>query len=376
MKSFICSTNIKRKLEKYFFIIFLGFYSVSESFSNPIIPPPVVLEIYFGQWSWEIEIMNNEFYSEYENLDSLWLIGKYDTARFEPGHSFLPGELDVVTNYDMLTPMTIQQSGDAVDLCYRWNNNFYSIGGLSWGSYPYEVTAPVGEESIAYQRFDLPENDWSYWEAKELPNTIYASPGQVIKRATFSGYVRDKDDQPMPDIYLDYPYSWEYYYYTYPTVPIIHTNSEGYFHSENMYCRKFFIKFRVGDFYGPSIGDTTVNLEPDSVNYFEFKLDTLLTGINEIKPMIPQYSICNIPNPSSSQTTFIIETNSQKSDQKGVIKIYSENGYIVDIVPVNLNDNRQELVYNFDDKALSSGLYFYNLEVKNHMVASGKMIIQ
>jgi hypothetical protein len=364
----------KRELVKFLLIILLGLYIANPSFSNPIIPPPVVLEIYFGTWSWEIEIMNNEF-NDFVNLDNLWLVGKFDTAQFEPGHSFLPGELNVVSNYSMLSPMTIEQSGDAVNLCYKSGNYFISLGGLSWGSLTSEVTAPVGEQSIAYQRFDLPEYDWSYWEAKELPNTIHSSPGHVIKRATFSGYVRDKDDQPMADIWLDYPYSWVYYYDSYPTVPQVHTNSSGYFYCDDMYCRKFHITFRIGDFYGPGIGDTTVNLEPDSANYFEFKLDTLLTGIPEIKSLIPGYSIINNPNPSSSQTTFSIETNIQRPDQKGVIKIYSENGFIVDIIPVNLTNDRQEIIYNCNDKALSAGVYFYNLEVWNHKVASGKMVI-
>ncbi|NTV83270.1 MAG: hypothetical protein HGA23_03085, partial [Bacteroidales bacterium] len=259
---------------KLFFLVFLSFSPSLPTFSNPIIPPNVMYEIYFGQWSWEIEIMNNEYYAEYENLDSLWLVGKYDTARFEPGHSFLPGELVVITNYDMLTSMYIEQAGDGVCLCEKWGNYFFPLGGLDWGLAYSEVTAPVGEQSIAIQRFHLPEYDWSDWTAKEQPHTINSNPGDINKRSAFSGYVRDENDQPMENIHLHYCYPQFLYYDSDPTVPIIMTNSEGYFHSDNMYCRKYSIHFLNG-FWGNDIGDTAIliNLEPDSANYFEFKLD-------------------------------------------------------------------------------------------------------
>lgn len=358
-------------------ITLLSFCPSLLTYSNPIIPPNVMYEIYFGQWSWEIEIMNNEYYAEYENLDSLWLVGKYDTARFEPGNSFLPGELVVITNYDMLTSMYIEQSGDDVCLCEKWGNNYYPLGGLSWGMAYSVVTAPVGEQSIAIQRFSLPEYDWSDWMAKEQPHTINSNPGDINKRATFSGYVRDENDQPMENIQLDYCYPQFLYYDSDPTVPIIMTNSEGFFYSENMYSRKYSICFR-NSFWGDLISDTTIriNLEPDSTNYFEFQLDTLLTEINEIKPIIPAISIINIPNPSSSQTKFLIESSNLIQDQKGVIKIYSETGYIIDIVPVEINNEKEEVNYNFTDKNLAPGIYVYNLEIKSQKVASGKMIIK
>lgn len=365
--------NIKRKLVKILFVVTLSLSPSFLTLSNPIIPPPVVFEIYFGPVSWEIEIMNNQFYSYIENFDDLWLVGQFDTAQFEPGHPFLPGVIEVATQFDMLTPMTIQQSGDHVSLCYKSGNYYEYLGGIAWGSFSPEVTAPVGEQSIAIQMFNLPENEWGSWEAKEQPHTINSNPGNVIKRTSFSGYVWDQNGQPMQDIYLDYCWG-AYYFGSNPTVPIIYTNSDGYFHTDNMYSREFFIRFR-NDFYGPIIGDTTVYLEIDSTNYFEFKLDTLLTGIKEHKPVVPAYSIYNIPNPSSSKTTFIIESDNANPNRKGVIKIYSEAGYIVDIFPLEISGGKQELIYNCHDKSLAAGLYFYNLEIGHQKVASGKMVI-
>ena len=376
MKSHFAFHSFKRKLVKFFIIIFLSLSPSFLTLSNPIIPPPVVFEIYFGPWSWEIEIQNNQYYSYIENFDDLWLVGQFDTARFEPGHSFLPGVIEIATQFDMLTPMTIQQSGDYVKLYYISGNYSEYLGGIGWGSFSSEVTAPVGEQSIALQMFNLDENDWGSWNAKEQPHTINSNPGHIIKRTSFSGYVWDQNDAPMPNIYLDYCWDDEYYYGSSPTVPLINTNSDGYFHTDNMYSRKYHINFRIGEFYGPSIGETNVYLEIDSANYFEFKLDTLLTGIHEVKPSLPGYSIFNQPNPVTSQTTFVVETGDPHPDQKGVIKIYNETGFIVDIIPVNLNSQRQEIIYSFDDKFLSTGVYIYNLEVRNNRVGSGKLILQ
>jgi hypothetical protein len=345
------------------------------TFSNPIIPPSVITEIYFGQWSWEIELCRNEFYN-LQNLDSLWLYGQYDTAKFEYGIPFY-GDIMVVTNYDMVTSMYIDQAGDRVYLYYKDGNYGEIIGWIDWGTFnpnPGQgVTAPEGEQSIAVQGFNLWEGEWEYWEVKELPHSIGSNPGQVNKRTHFEGYVKDKNNEPLSGIFIDY---CDFYYVSTPHVAMIWTDSNGHFITDDMFCRKYHINFINGEYYGPSIGDTNINLEPDSTNYFEFQLDTLLTGINEIRHAHPYYSIYSKPNPSSSQTTFIIDTEYPLPKEKGVIKIYNENGFIVDIIPVDLNDRHTDLIYCFNTKSLLPGMYFCSLEIRNQKVASNKMIIQ
>jgi hypothetical protein len=352
---------------KSLLIISLGLSSSIPSFCNPIMVPPLIIEIYFSPEGWQIEMMNSE-YSQVNNLDNIWLYGIYDTSQFVTGMDFIPGELLVVTQNDLLTEMEINQNGDWLTLYYIDGDVIYPIDelGLFWGNTPVtpyfyfnRVTGPIGEQSIAVQElYDFGD----YCVVKEKPNSIGFNPFEVSKRADFSGIVRDLNDSPLAGVEL---VSYGFY-------PLIITGSDGHFSMNNIFCRIYDVYFR---FEGGIIGDSTISIEPDSANYFEFKLDTLLTGIHDIKPSTLQYSIFTHPNPSSTQTKFIIETSNPKPDQKGVIKIYSESGYIVDIVPVELNNGKQELSYNFNDKSLASGLYFYNLEVRNQKVASGKMII-
>jgi hypothetical protein len=300
-----------------------------------------------------------------------------DAAHFKPGISFGYDEVIVVTQEDFMSDFTINQAGDWLTLLYIDGEDYIQIDyyGLAWGEFnveypPYNfVTPPVGEQSIALQHTWIPYS-YSHWAVKEQPNTMGAYPNYVFKRAAFSGYVRDENDEPMENIEVDYCGTvWE------PDVPEIFTDSNGYFFTDEMFCRQYHIIFKFDGSPVGDTGDSSISIEPDSANFYEFKLDTLLTGINENKPAIPGYSIYNIPNPSSSQTKFIIETSNPKPDQKGIIKIYSEAGFIVDILPVDILGNRQEIGYNFKDKSLAAGIYFYNLETGHQKVASGKMIV-
>ena len=355
-----------------FFILLFG--PSIPAFSNPIIPGPMIFEIYFGPDGWQIEMKkSNSSYWEV-NLDHVWMISDADAAHFKPGISFAYNETIVVTQDDFITEFYINQAADWLTLMHIDGeiNEVIDYFGLAWGEIidptPYNyVTPPAGEQSIALQKVvENYSNEW-YWAVKEQPNTMGYSTETVYKRAQFSGHVRDMNDDPMEGIVLDYCgtiYS--------PGVPFIITDSNGFFYTDNMFCREYPVIFKYN---GVTIVDSSFNIEPDSANYYEFKLDTLLTAIHEIKQVIPGFSVINIPNPASTLTTFVIESNNQNPGQKGVIKIYSDIGYIVDIVPVVINAEKQEIVYNFKDKALSPGMYFYNLEIRNHKAASGKMII-
>ena len=380
MNSLSSSQIIKMKLVRSLFIIFLGLHYSFSSYSNPIADPPIIIEIHFGTGSYAIELLIPESWSE-PSLDNVRMVGLYDTAQFVAGITFIPGEVFFVTQDDFITPFYINQAGDDLHL-EGWIGSFWALidyYGLQFGDYPGPnacmVSAPVGEESVAWQMFyyyDPPWSDIFWWTVKELPNTIGYSPLQVTKRASFSGYVKDKNDEPLEGVKLYYC-PQVFHTETYPLVPELISDQNGYFSTDSMFCRKYDIWFMYDE---GSIGDTTVFIEPDSVNYFEFKLDTLLTGIHENRPAISSaYAIRNIPNPSSGHTTFIINSYYPNIYTKGVIKIYNEAGFIVDLLPVEFTGDKQELNYNFQDRSFASGIYFYKLEIGKQHVASGKLVI-
>lgn len=368
--------SAKGIITRFSLFICLGFCLNFHSYSNPIVEPPKILEIYFGSGNWSIELRMPE-YGNSTNLDNMRITGIYDTAQFLPGIEFVLGEVFFVTQADFQTTFYINQAGDCLRMEELYGGEWMPIDylGLGFGDIPEQyysdVCAPIGEESIAWQMFSTPFGDDAFWTVKELPNTIGFSPLQVSKRATFSGYVYDRNDGPLAGIKLYYC-PVQYHYETTPTVPEIITDENGYYFTDNMFCKKYDIWFLHE---GGEIGFTTICVEPDSANYFEFKLDTLLTGIGEYKPLITNYSICNIPNPFLNQTTFIVETNVQAQHQKGIIKIYSNEGYIVDILPIEISGEKQELVYNPTDNSLAVGIYYYSLEIGREKKASGKMVV-
>lgn len=179
--------NLKGKILRIFLIVSQGFCINSHSFSNPIIPPPMILEIYFNSGDVYIELLISEYYGG-DNLDNIRMTGLYDTAQFLPGKEYTPGEVFYVTREDFETPFNINQAGDYLNLEEFGGGSWYPIDyyGLPFGDIPgyyfCTVSAPIGEESIACQMFTTPFGDANFWTVKELPNSIGYSPFNVQKR--------------------------------------------------------------------------------------------------------------------------------------------------------------------------------------------------
>ena len=312
------------------------------------------------------------------NLENMRMTGLYDTAQFLP-REYEWSEPFIVTQADFESQFDINPEGDWLFIEILIDDEWFRVDefGLNFGemSNPDDtwVSAPVGEESVAWQLIYCYDPPWSHnywWTVKELPNTIGLFSYDVWLRATLSGYVMDKYENPLPGIKLNYC-SFEFQE-SYPPLPVIYTDSNGYFYTDEMFCRKYQIGFLSN---GEEIGDTTIYVEPDSANYFVFKLDTLFNGTNEHKSTGTGYAIYNIPNPTSFWTKFVVKSKIPAPNQKGVIKIYSSEGYIVDILPIEISGEKQELDYNLSDGYLAAGIYYYSLEINSKKVATGKMVI-
>jgi hypothetical protein len=372
MVPFKFQESLQRFVIKLFLVICLTFTAAVHTQGNPI-EIKVIMEIYFDSGDWMIEMVFDEAFG-IENLDEARLAGLYDTALFLPGFNFEPGEVIYVTQADLQSEFTMNQSGDKVQIHVLYGEYWAGLDEMSFGLeqfYSCEVSAPVGEESIAVQTFIYPGSGSFFWTAKELPNTIGSNPGEVLKRGNFSGNVKDKNYEPLEGVKLYYCPDYMHYF-TYPTVPEIITDQNGYFVTDNMFCKKYDISFNINN---DALADTVIFIEPDSANYFEFILDTLITGVQESTPINPNYSITNHPNPFSQSTAFIIKSEISDAGQKGVIKIFNIEDYIVDIIPVQISQGIQEIRYQPTNNSLSAGMYFYQLEIAHKEIASGKMMI-
>ena len=210
----------------------------------------------------------------FNNMDSVRLVGLYDTAMFNPGIIVIAGEVMVITNEDMQSPFFIDPMGDFVFLEECYSSQWYTFDwyGLTFGEAPVPniswVTAPVGEESVACQKFflyDPWQPEFFYWTVKEKPNTIGSDPFEVNKKALFHGVVLDQQLNPMPGIRLIYC-GEVMHYGTTPTVPYIMTDDTGFFYTEDMYCRKY-------HFFFVSRGDTVFrNIAGQQIFIYNFSV--------------------------------------------------------------------------------------------------------
>ncbi len=369
----------KRILGTIAVLAFLILINGPVSKANPIIPPPIITELYFSDDGWIMEMVFTDFGSG--ALDSIRLVGLYDTAMFNPGILVVAGEVIVITNEDMQSPFFIDPLGDYVFLEECFSSQWFIIDwyGLTFGEVPEPniswVTAPVGEESVACQEFLL-YDPWYpetfYWTVKEKPNSIGSDPLEVNKKALFQGMVLDQQLNPLPEIRLIYC-DEVMHYGTIPTVPYVMTDDTGFFYADDMFCRKYhFIFIRDID----PIWDTVVSVEPDSNNYFEFVLDTLLLGIPEIDDR-KSVSLYNYPNPFSENTKIIAELPFQPGSSEAIIKIYNTAGELLAIKPMHaLNgSNTYELELNTNTLSLKPGTYICSFEMGHKRLASSTMIL-
>lgn len=374
MESIVFTPGKWQNLKRRAILFSAGIFLAMQSFSNPIVPPPMITEIHFdtsGEWS--IELC---FWGVYEGtLDDFRITGMHDTARFVPGFT-VPGGAFIVTQDDFLTPLSIDPSGDVLYLEYFEGSSWilFDYFGIGFGALPpyfnSNVSAPAGEESIAWQGFIMYGGAMDYWVVKELPNTLGSDPLDVHIRAAFSGHVTDRNGEPLPGIYVKYCNS---IYPTYPAMPQVFTDQDGYFHTDSMFCRKYDVLFMHE---GDVIGNSVIFIEPDSANYFEFTLDTLLTGYAENQLQSQEYKIRAVPNPFSLKTTFFIESDRLLKTEKGILKIYNAGGVIMDILPVAITSEVEEVTYDPSLKGLAPGVYVYALELAGRRKASGMMIVE
>ena len=352
-------------------------FCISFSMANPIIPPPIISELCFLDDGWQLEMVFDEMHGIY-NLDDIRLVGLNDTALFNSGILVNIGEAMVITEDNLQSPFFIDSSGDVVKIQQYYNGwediNYYNI---SFGDYSGNsdlcITAPFGQESLAFQEFCLPGYygpEYSYWLVKEKPQTIGSNVYDVQKRASFQGYVFDMNLNPLPNIMLDYCYNDDYY----STVPYLVTDENGHFNTVNMFSKKYNIIFRDDD--GNFIDDTIISVECDSNNYFEFIMDSTWVGLNELKSL-KEINLYNYPNPFSERTTIVADVNYNQVSSKAIIKIYNQQGELLKILPLgnSLNKMRFETGFELSETQLNNGTYIYTLEVDHKKIASNKMII-
>ncbi len=330
---------------------FVLLFLILKGFANPIVPPPIISEIYLNGNTIQIEFYFVDWL-DYENFDNLYLVSSIDTVGFLDGIEIIPNEIIVLDQDDLVGIFEYIPEGDQI---YIIDYDYYESWHIRFGNFPgAAVPAPNENQSIAFHDFFYP---WppvhDYWICLEQPPTIGSDSFNVTARGMIEGYIYDLNNNPVPDVHINYPYTditinWN-----------VNTDSAGIFLMPNLICRNYnSINFSISG-YSDSFSVTVL---PDETSYVEIQLDTFFVGI-------PEYY--NYPNPFSGSTSFSIQIPKETNFNTGRLSIYNVSGKLVDRIEIPSNDYTAE----WQSNNLEPGIYLYNIVLDNKKFATKKMLI-
>jgi len=331
---------------KQFIFFLLLFFSCYRSEANPILEPPIISEIYFGNESFQIELFFQEFYEgAFTNLDNLNLACSGGIVEFNDGIVVVINEAIVLDESDFKSTFYFNPAGDMI---WIEEDMGWMVGGDSFvfGDYPYSVIlAPNADQSLATQGYFDSQMGYMYIQdrAIEQPPTLGNNEFNINANGTLEGYVFDLNNNPIP---------WLNVYNA-------TTDPSGYFQIPDMLCRVYANLWIKHD--GNLIHFFSDTIYPYETSFVEIHLDTLLVGI-------PEY--VNHPNPFTELTSFSIQIPDEMNFSKGLLKIFDVSGKIVG--RIEIPDHTASLNWNSQDQ--HPGIYFYHIVLDNQTFATKKMI--
>ena len=337
-------------MKKIITFVIILFSCVLVLYANPI-ESIVLSEIYFddnGDWSIELY---DYLQLGVGSLDFCTLRSQSDTAHFNTGISFTSNDTLVVTNAYMQTDFFIDKDGDILTIYGDiWGG--YIFDSICWGNTPNShVNAPYPGQSLCRIA------DPYFLLAKEnLPSLGY-NPFDVQTFGGIQGFTMDGDGNLIGDVQVSIssPISYS-----------IYTDENGYFYIDSLYAMNYTLSaYKVGY---PSV-EMDVTVEPDSITSISFLLVPQSANPN---PQENRLSLSNHPNPFYEKTEIHY---SLPHHAVGTITIFNSKGQKIKDIPVSPSENSISWSgLDENNTKVPSGVYFYQLEIKNKTLASGKML--
>ncbi|OFX27913.1 MAG: hypothetical protein A2033_01885 [Bacteroidetes bacterium GWA2_31_9] len=376
---------------KNIIILLVALLSFETTNSNPIFvaPSPILNELYFNGNNWEMElIFHNYAYFYIDNLDSIRIITSTDTAMLKTTISLQFEQIVVITQDSLMSNLFININGDIIRF-QHFNNGWGDLvdpvvfGNFNNGINNSYVNAPKTGQGLAMINIGGDYNPECFLILEN--NHTIGFPNDNYTNGIFSGRIVDLSHNPICKKSLIHC-KMNFYndFHTESSVPEnfiypFYTDTNGIFYQSNFYTRNFTVKLLIDSLW---LFDTSfaVTIEPDSINYYEFLIDTnQLIFVNvERFPKNTNFSLTAFPNPSKNETTISFELPSNNLFAKALIKIYNSNGEIVSILPVETNTSQNKYSVKWESlnyNLTTSGIYYYILELDGQNVATNKIII-
>lgn len=363
-------------------ILLIAMFSIGFIKANPIAPPPVISEFYLvNDSTWYLELVFKKSFHNYTSLNGFKIISSRDTSLVKNGTSINLDSIIVITQDSMQNKIHFNREGDFILLedSMGWTQYNMYFGNISCS----EIFAPKPGQSIV----NFADGCWD--RSADEPGTQYIlvmdnhptigynAFKPSADTGTFKGIVYDLGHHPVPGIYVGTTraITGEPYYDCGNYFGAFLTNSSGTFTG-----KEYSVRYPVQVFSKPSkiYIDSTVNIYPDSVNYYVFTIDSLLDGISS-HSFQTDITLSCFPNPTTRETTLSFTIPTGKHYGKALIKIYDSNGEIVRILHVNTNVSQNDYSVKWDgicsDNYAAPGIYYCTLELNGQKVATNKIII-
>ena len=336
-------------------------FSAGLLLANPIPEGPYITEIYFDETGWSIELFSMITDG---NLDNCKISSNAGEAYFLSGISFPQDTYLVVTQDDLQTPLVIDEQGDYVTSYY----DEFEVSWCTFGSLQTMVLAPTEGQSlipISFSSNGIMTTDVSF--CKDSSPTLGGINNNGGTHGIFCGYVFDSLMNPVYNVQIEhFPYNYN--------SPDAVTNENGYFEKE-MYAMNFYCDINLAALASM---DSTVSIEPDSVNYFEFVFENYVVGVVEPEVVIPNhdYHLSNHPNPFNPSTNISFSVTQTSSFV--TVEIYNSKGQKIDELSIHNGQSvsaglKSSITWEADN--FPSGVYLYKLIVDGKEAASNKMLL-
>jgi len=324
-----------------------------------------ITEFIFTETGWQMELYSD--YLEMDCLDSCQIVCNAGNSYFQQGIEYYEGTLLVVTEEDLVVPLSINQQEDSVSILYSLGDG----SSFSFGTLNSMVLAPLAGQSLRAVGLSLNAMDTYYVFAKDNTPSMGTWDDGVGYFGTFCGYVFDSLMNPVENVEIEHTPDCI-------SIPDITTDENGYFEVE-LYAFNYNCDIHLGALASM---DSIISIEPDIQNYYEFIFENYVhSDDHEIELPASFYKLTNHPNPFNPSTEISFQI-SDFSDQNLEIQIFNSKGQKIKTIPVILSAAEQCIEgsvtwngINSTGKTCPSGVYLYKLVSGEKELAANKMLL-
>ena len=352
-------------------VLILILFSV-KLFSNPLVPYPVLSEIYFEGDNFTIELINLLSIYEYENLDNFYLCSSTQTVQFKDGITTFDGML--VTQDDLFEPLCFDAEGDLLRI---YNDNELINEYVAWSNHSWaKITTPSPGQSIVRVWNTCHDPNFGNLTSYPFVKQTGHSPGtdflQTNSFGTLHCYVYDIENNPIlnAEVTFSHSHCWGENFDVYSWY---YTDETG-FVSENLLPYRQYIRIYLGE---ELMESSQIIIEPDSICEYTYVLDTLITDIEIDKRVINpifNYNLTCYQNPFTDELNISFNLKNDNSEKDIFIKIYDLQGNFIDNIPFVTNSQKETHTI-FWNNNIADGTYICILETNNQLVSSTKFIL-